>query len=78
MPDTPRHVDNDALVNFNLCVVQDHRALPFDDVVDLVSLGVNVQLGVVDLDIMDLGGGAIALFDEWTDLAAGFPPRLDL
>src|SRR5262249_20210375 len=78
VPDAPGDIDHHALVQVDLLIVEDHPALPVDDVVELVGALVVVQLGVVDLDVVDLGGSLILLFDDRADLAAGLGPGLDL
>src|SRR5207248_47325 len=67
-------VDDDALVQFDLLVVEGHGALAGDDVVDLVGVLVVVQFGVVDLDVVDLGGRPVLLLDQTADLPARFRP----
>jgi hypothetical protein len=78
VPDATRHIDHDARVQLDLIIVEDHRAPAVDDVVKLVGLLVVMELGVIDLDVVDLAGGPIFLLDERADLAAGLGPRLDL
>jgi hypothetical protein len=73
--DAPRDVDDDALVQFDLLIVQDHRPLAGDDVIELVGARVVVQLGVLDLDAVDFASRPVLLLDEAADLAAGFCPR---
>src|SRR6185436_12465921 len=65
-------------MKLDLVVVQDHRPAAGDDVIELVGLGVIVELGVVYLDMMDFGGGLILLFHKATDVAARLPPGLDV
>ena len=72
--DAARDVDHDAGVQFDLLVVEGHGAGAGDDVVELVGPFVVMQLGVVDLDLVYFAGGAVLLFDEATNLPAGFRP----
>src|SRR5262249_24044068 len=44
----------------------------------LVRLLVVVQPGVLDLDVVDLGGRAVLLLDQAADLAAGLRPGRDV
>src|SRR5262249_6479037 len=74
--DAAGHVDDDTPMQLDFFVVEGHRALAVDDVVDFVGLLVVVQLGVVDLDVVDLGGGTVGGLDQRTDLAAGLGPGL--
>ena len=67
-------IDDHALVHVDRFVVQDHRALAIDDVVELVGPLVVVQLGIVDLHVMHFGGRAILLFDQAANLPARFGP----
>src|SRR5262249_18282044 len=76
--DAAGHVDDDAGVQLDLLVVQEHRPPAGDDVVELVGALVVVQLGVLDLDVVDLAGGVVLLLDEAADLAAGLRPGPDL
>src|SRR5262249_36913750 len=74
VPDAPGDVNDDARVQLDLLVVEDHRAAAVAAVIDLIGLLVVVELGVVDLDVVDLGRGAVSLLDEGSDLAAGLGP----
>jgi hypothetical protein len=76
--DAARDVDDDTRVKLDGLVVEDHGSLTADDVIDFVGLGVVVKFGVVDLDVMDLGGCLVVFCNEWTDLAAGLGPRGDI
>ena len=71
-------VDHDAAVQLDDFVVEDHRTLAIDDVIEFVGPLVVVELGVVDLDVVDLGGGPVFFLDEWADLPAGLFPGGDL
>ena len=48
-----------------------------ENVVELVGTLVVVQLGVLNVDVMDLGGCSVLLLDQAADLAARFHPGLD-
>src|SRR5262249_57366458 len=78
VPHAERDVDAHARVQLDLLVVEDHGAVTGNDVVDLVGVRVVVELGVVDLDVVDLGTGAVGLLDQAADLPAGLGPGLDL
>src|SRR5262249_6051592 len=78
VPDAAGDVNNQSLVQFDLLVVADHPAPAVDDVVDLVGVLVIVKFRVVDLDMVDLGGGPVLFLDKTADLAAGLSPGLDL
>src|SRR5262245_41667875 len=52
VPDAAWHIDDHALMDLDGLVVEDHRPFAVDDVIDLVGLGVVVQLGVIDLDVV--------------------------
>ena len=54
------------------------RALTVDDVIEFVGPLVVVELGVVDLDVVDLGGGPVFFLDQRPDLPAGLFPGGDL
>jgi hypothetical protein len=75
--DSARHVNDDALVQFDFFVVEHHHAVAGNDVIDLVGLCVKVELGPVDFNVVYLGGGFIALLDEWTNPPAGLGPGFD-
>jgi len=77
VPDAARHVYDDTSVQFDHLIVEDHRALAVDDVVDFVRALVIVELGIGDFQVVDFRGCAVLLLDEWADLSARFSPRLD-
>jgi len=52
--DSPRHIDDHTGVQLDLLGVQYHAALASDHIVELVSLLVVVQFGVLDLDMVDI------------------------
>ena len=60
----PGHVDHPPRVEFDLLAAADHGPLAGDDVVELVGALVVVQLGVLDLDEVDLAGGTVLLLDQ--------------
>jgi len=70
-----RHVDYDSLVEFDFLIVEEHRSLAVDHVVDFVGLFVVVKLGVVDFDIQDFRRGFVLFFDQAANDAARFSPR---
>src|SRR5688572_17601032 len=76
--DPARHIHHNATVQFDFVVVQDHRALAVDDVVEFVGAFVIVQLGVVNLHVVDFASRAVGLLDQTTNRAAGFSPRGDV
>jgi len=75
--DAARNINNHSLVQFNRFVVEDHGAVAVDDVVELVGPRVVVQLGVVDLNVMDFRGRLIRFFDQGPNLPASLGPRRD-
>ena len=77
VPRSPGHVDDDAGVQLDDFVVEHHRASTVDDVIEFVGSLVVVELGVVDLDVVDLGGRPVLFFDQRPDLAAGLFPGGD-
>ena len=78
VPGPSRNVNHDATVQLDDFLVEDHRALPLDDVIEFVGPLVVVQLGAVDLDVMDFSRGPVGLFDQRPNLAAGLRPGTDL
>ena len=70
-------IDHHSLMQLDLFVIQDHAALAGDHVIEFVGALMVMQLGVLDLDMVHLSGGAILLFDEATDLPTGLRPGLD-
>jgi hypothetical protein len=77
VPHASGDVDDSPLAQLDLLAVEHHRAGAGDDVIEFVGALVVVQPGVVDLDVMDLGGGAVLVLDQAADLAAGLRPGLD-
>src|SRR5262245_32400405 len=77
VPDAAGNVNHHALVQLDLLVVEDHPAPAIDDVVELVGVRVIVKLRVLDLNVVDLGGGPVLLLDKTADLAASLGPGLD-
>src|SRR5690348_9559033 len=73
--DASRDINDDALMQFDFLIIQDHRALASDDVIKLVGSLVVVQLGVLDLNMVNLTGRPVLLLDQAADLAAGLRPR---
>jgi hypothetical protein len=71
-----RHVHDHILVEFDFFIVEAHPALAIEHVVNLVRALMIMQLGVGDLQVMDLRRCAVLLFQERTDLAARLGPRL--
>jgi hypothetical protein len=71
---SPRNVDNDSAMQLDDFVVEDHRTLTIDDVVEFVGSRVVVELGIVDFDVMDLGRSIVFFLDERSDLAASLCP----
>ena len=57
--DAARDVDHHALMQFDLGAVERHRPLAVDHVVELIRVGVILQLGVVNLEVMGLGRRAV-------------------
>ena len=74
MPGSPRYVDDDATVQLDRLVVEHHRTLAIDDVIEFVGPLVVMKLGVVDLDVVDLRRGSIFFLDQRSDLPAGLLP----
>jgi hypothetical protein len=56
-------IHHDSFVNLDFVVVEHHRALAGDNVIDLIGLGVIVKLGMVNLNVVNLGRGAVDFFD---------------
>ena len=71
-----RHVHDHILVEFDLFIVEAHLTLAIEHVVNLVRAQMIMQLGVGDLQVMDLRRRAVLFFEERTDLAARLSPRL--
>ena len=71
-----RNINDHALMEFDLRVIQGHAALSTEDVVELICPLVIVQLGIGNLQVMHLGGGMMVLLDQRPDQAAGLSPRL--
>ena len=57
--DSTRDVNNNARVQFDFVLIQDHRPLAVNYVVKLVSALMIVQLRILDFDMVHLGGGPI-------------------
>ena len=76
--DAAGNVHDHAAVQLDLLVVQDHRPLAVDDVVELVRLLVVMQLGVVDFDVVHFARRGVLLRDEAADGAARLRPRFDV
>ena len=64
VPGSPGHVDDDSAVQLDRFVVEHHSAAAVDDVIEFVGPLMIVELGVVDLDVVNLGGGSVVLFDQ--------------
>jgi hypothetical protein len=65
-------------VKLDFLIVKYHGPSTGDDVIDLVGPFVVMQFGVLDLDMMDLGGRFVPFFDETPNLPAGLCPGLDV
>src|SRR5439155_15514586 len=72
--DAAGHVDDHARMQLNLLIVEYHGSLAGDHVIEFVGPVVVVQPSVLDLNVMDLTGGAVLLINEAANLTAGFHP----
>jgi hypothetical protein len=71
------NINNDAFVDFDFFIVEEHFALAIDDVIELIRFFVVMEFRVGDFDFADFTGGFVFGFDQKADLAAGLGPRLD-
>jgi hypothetical protein len=75
---TSRYIDHEASMQLDRLVVEDKCTLAVEDVIKLVRPLVIVELGAIDLDMMDLGGSVIFCLDQRSDLPTGLSPRFYL
>ena len=73
-----RDVNHNPLMQFDLLIVKYHGPLASDDVIDFIRPLVVMQFGVLDFDMMDLGGHFVPFLDEAPNLPAGLCPGLDV
>jgi hypothetical protein len=70
-------MDDDPRMQFDLLATEQHRPLAGDHVIKFVGPFVVVQLGISNLNAVDLAGRTVLLLNEAADLAAGLLPGLD-
>jgi hypothetical protein len=61
-------------MKFNLFIVQDHLTGALDDIVELIRLRMEVQLGLVNFHVMHFRRGPITLFNQGANLTTGLCP----
>jgi hypothetical protein len=59
MPGTARNVHHDAPMKLDRLVIEDQRTAAVNHLIEFIGALVVVKLGIVDLDVMNLGSGTV-------------------